>query len=124
MLQLPENLKKVNITIEDAQTHFDTVFNYGILWALCSIGIFLTIIRGIIKKKPFISFLNKEIPYHQYMGAKLYVLTACISLTAGFPTHEETFNGAGAAIIAILLFGTTVVKDYVLDKKQKRNLNR
>lgn len=114
--------KKVNIRIVAAQTKFDTVFNYGIFWALCSIGIGLIIVRDIFKKQAFISFFNKDVPYYQFMRVKLYILTACVALIAGFPTRSGSFEGAGAAAMAILLFGTIIIRDYIVDRKQRRNL--
>jgi hypothetical protein len=115
--------KKINIRIEEAETKFDTIYNYGILWAVCSIGIGLIFVRDLFKKKPFICLFNKEIPYYQYMKVKLYILSACIAITSGFPTRSEKFDGASAGAMMIILFGTIFIRDYIIDRKQKRNLN-
>lgn len=113
--------KKVNIRIEGAKTQFDTVYNYGIFWAICCIGLGLIFIRDIIRKGESISMFNKEIPYYQFMRGQLYVLTVLVGFVAGCPTRSEGFDLTGAVFIIALLLGIIILRDYIVSRRQNRN---
>lgn len=113
--------RKINIRIEGATTLFDEAYNYGMFWAVLTIGTGLALVRDIIRRKnrSFIYVFNKEISYYHFLRGEFYVLTASLSITLGWLKPEYGYSAGSAVFFATLLFGITLLRDYIVYRRIK-----